>query len=153
MCKVGEGTEGGGVWEGERRVEEGPVFHLACKFSRHFGVIDVALGREAPEGEMVVDQEHDELPAAVADLEAPADFVGEHLRSVDVFAHVFGTTGIVQENGEVECVRILDVDEELAVAALGGVVGVEKGVELIDASKGVLVGGVAMEKLDRKSGG
>ncbi len=96
---------------------------------------------------MVVDQEHDELPAAVADLETAADLAGEHLGPVDMFADVLGAPGVVEEDREVEGVGVLDLDEELAVELFGGVVGDEEAVELVDAAQGVLVGGVAVKEL------
>ena len=45
---------------------------------------------------------------AVADLEAAADLVGQHLGTVDVLADVLGTAGVVQEDGEIEGVGVLD---------------------------------------------
>ena len=99
---------------------------------------------------MVIDQEHQHGPPSAADLEAAADFVGQDGGAVDVLADVFCTSGIVEDEGQVERVGILDVVQQLAVELTAGVLLVEligQAVEHIDTAQGVFVSGVAVEEL------
>lgn len=141
------GAVGVDVGEEEEVVEKVGLLHEASELGDDFGVLDVLFGGEAPEGEVVIDEEHDQLSSAALDEEASAKFAGQHGGAVDVFADVFGAAGVVENEGEVEGVGVRHVDEYLPVASVDGVVAPHEGVELVDAAEGVFVGGVAVKEL------
>ena len=96
---------------------------------------------------MVVHQKHQQCAPSAGDLQAPADFVAKHRRTVDVFAHVLGTTGVVHDHREIERVGIADIQQQTTIKFAARRFINEQCVELVDAAQGVLVGGVAVEKL------
>ena len=55
-----------------------------------------------------------------------------------MLADVFRPAGIVEKNCEVECVGVLDLNQELPVARNRGVIGFDQGIELINAAQGML---------------
>ena len=67
------------IGEEQEGVHESPVLHESCELCYHIRVINVTLGGKTPQGEMMVDEEHDELSSPVSDLKALADLVGENL--------------------------------------------------------------------------
>ncbi len=143
---VGCGAAGVAVGEEEEGVEVFGVFDDGGEFGDDFGVFEVFGGGEAPEDEVVVDEEHDEGASAAFDLEAGAGFGGEDEGAVDVFADVFGASGVVEDEGEVEGVGVNDFVEVFAEVLEAWVGGVDEFVEFIDAAEGVFVGGVAVEE-------
>ena len=64
-----------------------------------------------------------------------------------MFADIFGAAGVVEDDGEVEGVGVLDFVEEPAVDFAARLSFRDEVVELIDAAEGVFVSGVAVEEL------
>lgn len=141
------GAIGVGVGEEQQGVEEEAMLHEAGEFRHHIRIVDISFGGKSPQGEVMIDQKHDQLTSSVDDLQALADFVGKHLGAVDVLAHILSAPGVVKEDREVEGVGVFNVDEQLSVALLFRIIGGDQGVELIDAAQGMFVGGEAMEEL------
>ena len=73
------GAVGIRIGEEQEGVHEPPVLHESCELCYHIRVINVTVGGKTPQGEMMVDEEHDELSSPVSDLKALADLVGENL--------------------------------------------------------------------------
>jgi len=94
----------------------------------------------------VIDEEHDKGSSATGDLEAFTEAGGEKGGAVDVLADVFGSAGIVEDEGDVEGVGVGMFEEEVAVDGAARVFVINEGIELVDAAEGVLVGGVAVEE-------
>ena len=112
---VGRGAVGIDVGEKQQRVEIRAVFDDGGELGDDFRVVEIAGGGGAPEGEVVVHQEHDQRAAGALDLEAVAEARGEHGRAVDVLADVFGAAGVVEDQGEIERVGVLDFVEQAPV--------------------------------------
>src|SRR5438309_8942300 len=55
-------------------------------------------------------------------------------------------TGVVEEQSEIEHVRVLEFFEEIPVGAQFRILGLHHLVELVDADQGVFVRGITMEK-------
>ena len=64
---------------------------------------------------MVVHQEHDKGTAASGDLETFAKTGCQYRRTVDVFPYVFGASGVVKNQGDVEGVGIGMFDDDVPV--------------------------------------
>ena len=87
-----------GVGKGEEKKGVKAVFvpHEFGELLDDFGVVDVFLGGEAPECQVVIHQEHDKGTAASGDLKAFAKTGCQYSRAVDVFPDVFGASGVVK---------------------------------------------------------
>ena len=144
--RVGRGAVRVGEGEEEKRVEVGGIFDDGGELRDDLRVVEIAGGGKAPEGQVVVDQKHDERAARALNLQAVAESRSEHGRAVDVFADVFGAAGVVKNDGEVERVGVGDFVEEAAIDSAARVVLGDELVELFDAAQRVFVGGVAVEK-------
>ena len=124
-----------------------PILHNSCKFLDHFGVLNVHLGREAPQGEVVVHEEHDERTPSTGDLQATAHPGRQDGGTVGMFTNIFSPPGIVENQGDVESVGIGMLKKKIPVEGpLGGFV-IHEGIELIDAAKSVFIRSVTMKKL------
>ena len=91
------------------------VPHEFGEFLDDFGVVDVFLGGEAPECQVVVHQKHDKGTAASGDLKAFAKTCGQNGRAVDVFPYIFGSSGVVKNQGNIEGVGIGMFDDDVPV--------------------------------------
>ena len=140
------GAVGIRIGEEQEGVHEPLVLHESCELRYHIGIIDVTLGGKTPQGEMMVDEEHDELPSPVSDVKALADLVSENLRAVDMLPDVFGSAGVVKKDGKVEGIGVFNIDENLSVASNRRVVRFYQGIQLVDTAEGMLIGGIAMKE-------
>lgn len=100
------GAFGVGVGEKEEGIEAVLVAHDVGELLDHLGVVDIFFGGEAPEGEVVIDEKGDEGSSSAGDAKAGADAGGENGGAVDVFANVFGASGIVKEKGDKKSVGV-----------------------------------------------
>ncbi len=140
------GSIGVGIGEEEEGIEAVAISHDGGEFTNDFGIVDVFFRGEAPEGEVVVDEEHDESASAAGDLESFTESSCQDGRAINVFANVFGSSGVVKNQCGEEgvWVRVFEVEVTVDLSFCRFVV--HESIELIDASEGVFVSGVAMEE-------
>ena len=128
------GAVGIRIGEEQEGIHESAVLHESRELCYHIRIINIAFGGKTPEGEMMVDEEHDELSSSMSYVKAFADLVSQNLGAVDVLPDVLSSSGVVKQNGKVECVWIFNIDENLSVASNRRVVGFYQGIQLVDTA-------------------
>jgi len=96
---------------------------------------------------VVIHQKHDQRAPGTLDLQAAAQPGGEHGGAVGVFAHILGTTGVVEDDREIERIGVLNLQEQLPIDFPSRIGLGDELVQHFHAAKRVLVRGVAVEKL------
>ena len=96
---------------------------------------------------MVLDEELQPGQAAGREAKPFADLQGDGGSVFRVVATLHPLAGVVQEQGEVEQVRLVDVLQDVGVMGERRLLGVPDQVEFLQADQRVFIGGVGVEEL------
>ena len=95
---------------------------------------------------MMINKEHDQLAAAMADLKPSAHLIREDLRAIDMFTYIFRSTRVVKENGQVEGIWVLNINQNLAIPVHSRIVGLDQSVKLVKTLQSMFISCIAMKK-------
>src|SRR5581483_149924 len=94
----------------------------------------------------MIDQENQGFPLVGGKLESFRDALRKQRARFRVRAGADGSSRVVQEQGQIEHVRLEKIFKELSIGSQLRVLRADQCVQLVDAKQGVLVRGVAMKK-------
>ena len=98
-------------------------------------------------GQLIVDEKNQALQPVTSDPKTTGDLAGEQGTGILVMPHVFRSTGIMHDQGNVEDVGILKVQEQLPEETCFGILGKNQAIQFINAAKGVLIRSELVKKL------
>ncbi len=117
--------------------------HLFGGLADRAGIEDVAA-QEIADFQMALDQEEDRLAVGRIEVEARQACFCEFEARGHVMVDVGALARVVEQDGEIEQVGLLDLIEELGVALIPLRLRLSQGVEIFDRDEGVLVDGEAV---------